>query len=200
MSLITATTSASSLPCSDASMIAWRLEPLPEARTPSLSFKLPFFIYYGPVAFSDLAYNVRFFAELLQLSESIVSLFVRQYHHHTDTHVEIPVHLISFDIAPFFYQVEYCMGIPSAWIEDCICPFGQDPWDILCQSAAGNVSYSLNVKVLHDMEYRLHIDPCRYQELFTYGLAQYVHLVSDFESHFIEDDLSCKRIAVAVES
>src|SRR3972149_1921383 len=123
MSLITTTTSASSLPCSDASMIAWRLEPLPEARTPILSFKLPLLIYYGPVAFSYLAYDVRFLAAFLQLFKCIFHLFVRQYHHHPDTHIEIPVHLIPFDVTPFLGRVEYRMGGPAACTADGLCSF-----------------------------------------------------------------------------
>src|SRR3972149_9454175 len=105
MSLITTTTSASSLPCSDASMIAWRLEPLPEARTPILSLCLSLLIYYSPVAFGNLADNVRFFSAFLQLFKCVFSLFVRQYHHHADAHIEIPVHLIPFDVTPSFDQV-----------------------------------------------------------------------------------------------
>src|SRR3972149_2992114 len=143
MSLITAATSASILPGSEASTIAWRLDALPVARTPILSFKLPLLIYYGPVAFSYLAYDVRFLAAFLKLFECIFHLFVRQYHHHPNTHIEIPVHLIPFDVTPFFDQVEYRMGIPPAGIEDGLCSFRQDPRYILCQSAAGNVSYSI---------------------------------------------------------
>src|SRR3990172_11051073 len=168
-------------------MIAWRLEPLPEARTPSLS--LSPLIHYRPIPFCYISNEVRFLSTLYKLLQGILSLLLRQDQDHPYPHVKVPVHLLSLYVPPLLQEIEDGMGIPSPRIERHLCPLWQDPRDVLSQPAASDVCDPLYVKALYHVKYRLDIDPGWGNQLLPYGLIQYICPVTDPESHLIKDHL-----------
>src|SRR5256885_2566309 len=90
--LMTTAIRAASLPASIASMIACRLEPRPEARTPTRSFASG--IPYSAFALFNHADPARLVPLRLSHPQRRVGPIRRHHQHQSDSHVEHPKHLV----------------------------------------------------------------------------------------------------------
>src|SRR5713101_307495 len=131
--LMTTAIRAASLPASIASMIACRLEPRPEARTPTRSFASG--IPYSAFALFNHADPERLVPLRLSQPHRSVGPIRRHHQHQADSHVEHPKHLVIAHVTTCLNQAENRRRRPGLARDDRPATLRQNPGQVLGKSA-----------------------------------------------------------------
>src|SRR4030095_4529291 len=163
------TTAAGSPPERAASTRAWKLEPRPEASTPTRSS-------------SGIDYRARPIANLAYLEDALPSRgegvggarHVARAHHEEigDAHVEGAPHLRLLHLAALLDHAEDRRHRPGAPVDHRLAALGKDAGKILGDPAPRDVGHGEHGHAPEQVEHRLHIDARGLEELVSQTAAE----------------------------
>src|SRR5207249_10124180 len=177
--LMTTAIRANSLPASIASMIACRLEPRPEASTPTRSFAsgLP----DSAFALFNHADPERLVPLRLRQPQGSVGPIRRHHQHQADSHVEHPKHLVIAHVTARLDQAENRRRRPRLARDDCPALFGHHSWQVLGEPATRDMGDRADFPGFHQGPDGPHVDPGGPEEDFTQPFTLPSHL--PFQRH-----------------
>src|SRR5213594_1286163 len=196
--LMTTAIRAVSLPASIASMIACRLEPRPEARTPRRSFALG--IAHPPLALFNHPDP-----------EGLIAMAFRQPHHVTgairshhedqaDTQIEHPRHFVVIHLPSRLDQSKDGGGSPCLARDDRPTPGWQDSGQVLGQPASRDMGDRADLLGVSQRPDGPHVDPRRTEQGFPQCFRLARHPFAQRQPGLFQQHLAGQRIAVAVQS
>src|SRR2546430_1481153 len=187
---------ASNVRFSIASIIAWRLEPLPEAKTP-MRIRLSGIANRALALFHDPDLKGSIPA-VLRASDRFLTLLGRHDQDQTDAEVEDPGHFVRLNRTPAPDQLKDRWLIPSPTLDHNCAAFRKYARNVFGETSTRNVRDRVDLTGFYQLENRLHVDPCRLQEHLANGLLPSRHFFLQCSWRVLQKHLSRQRIAMAV--